>query len=137
MTRFTDLANKQGWHPLYEGADRHGINEWAYSHSAETLTLVITVAAWHSSPDEVTCESFAGVSSTRGFTRDAVRRMSVSYTDFEESIEVASELMVPAFLRADYLARTIAEGEAQGHTELFEDRFVAQRERPPWGGLVS
>jgi len=127
MTRFTDFAHKLNWNVLYEGADRYGVTEWAFSKTAHDLTMFVTVAAWPEGPNRVACESFAGVSSSDGFTREAVRRLDADFTEFQESIEFAGNLIDPATGRAEYLARMISDARAQGHTELFEGRFVTER----------
>ena len=127
MTTFGDLASKAGWSVLYERADRHGVEESAFSNTAYNLSLIVTVGVWAIGPEMVACESHAGVSSPEGFTREAVRRLDTSLTEFEESYDVAQELMDPAFSRADQLAQSISKARKQGRTELFDGRFVAER----------
>lgn len=127
MTRFTDIAEKSNWKVLYQDADRYGVNEWAFSKTDYHLTMLVTVAAWMTGPDQIACESFAGVSSPDGFTRAAVMRLDPSLTDFMESYEFAADLIDPAMERAEDLARMISDARAQGRTELFEGRFVTER----------
>jgi hypothetical protein len=127
MTRFTDLAQKSNWNVLYQDADRYGVTEWAFSKTDYNLRMLVTVAAWMTGPDRIACESFAGVSSSDGFTREAVRRLDAALTDFQESIEFAGKLIDPAMGRAEDLARMISDARAQGRTELFEGRFVTER----------
>ena len=130
MTTFGDVAYKRGWEVLYEGADRYGVREWSYSNSYESLTLIVTISAVRVVDDQWVCESFAGVSSDSGFTREAISRRAATSSEFEDSVQFAEGLLQPAFWRAARIAEAVHAAASEGRTELLENRFITRRPLP-------